>query len=127
VAGYTSDPLGYQVLVADGTSFVILPQDVERPTDENVGWQDVFGRFAEGTRLLLLPITPGESGASRRALLTPDALAWDGLLVLSVLAGAPLLLSLWERARTGLRPAAVPSLKPATRSAEGGSASGAVR
>jgi hypothetical protein len=180
VAGYTSDPLGYQVLVADGTSFVILPQDAQRPTDENVGWQDVFGRFAEGTRLLLLPITPWDNAPSRRVLLAPDALAWDVLLVLSlvalrrewprvsaspvrgllfaypwlivfglaltstnvgtvarhrstlvpwlVLASAPLLVAVWERARRGLRPTGVPAaLKPATRSAEGGSASGVVR
>jgi hypothetical protein len=180
VAGYTSDPLGYQVLVADGTSFVILPQDAQRPTDENVGWEDVFGRFAEGTRLLLLPITPWDSAPSRRLLLAPDALAWDALVVLSlvavrrewpriavspirgllfaypwlivlglaltstnvgtvarhrstlvpwlVLASAPLLVTLWQRAAHVLRPAGVPAaLKPATRSAEGGSASGVVR
>jgi hypothetical protein len=180
VAGYTSDPLGYQVLVADGTSFVIPPQDAQRPTDENVSWEDVFGRFAEGTRLLLLPVTPWDNGPSRRVLLAPDALAWDVLLVLSVvalrrewprvslspvrgllfaypwfivlglaltatnvgtvarhrstlvpwlvLASAPLLLTLWQRAGHALRRAvAPPALKPATRSAEGGSASGVVR
>jgi hypothetical protein len=86
VAGSTSNPLGYQVLVGDGTSFVILPDDAQRPTDENVDWRDVFGRFAEGTRLLLLPITPGETSPGRRVLLTPDALAWDALLVLSLFA-----------------------------------------
>jgi hypothetical protein len=86
VAGYTSDPLGYQVLVADGTSFVIPPQDVHGPTDENVDWRDVLGRFAQGTRLLLVPVTPWDNGPSRRLLLVPDALAWDGLLVLSLMA-----------------------------------------
>jgi hypothetical protein len=45
-----------------------------------------------------------------------------------VLASAPLLLAVWERARHGLRPASVPAaLKPVTRSAEGGSASGVAR
>jgi hypothetical protein len=180
VAGYTSDPLGYQVLVGDGTSFVILPQDAQRPTDENVGWQDVFGRFAQGTRLLLLPVTPWDNGPARRALLAPDALAWDGLLILSlaalrrewrrvslspvrallfaypwlivlglaltstnvgtvarhrstlvpwlVLASAPLLLDGWERVRRGVRPAWLrTALTTAPRSAEGGSASGALR
>jgi hypothetical protein len=160
VAGYTSDPLGYQVLVADGTSFVILPQDVQRPTDDNVDWRDVLGRFAQGTRLLLVPFTPWDSGPGRRLLLAPDALAWDVLLALNLLAArregrrltpgrallyvypwlvilglmltstnvgtvarhrstlvpwlvvasAPLLLSLWCRARTALGPSA--SLTP---------------
>jgi hypothetical protein len=67
-------------------SFVILPEDAQRPTDENVGWRDVVGRFADGTRLLLLPVTGSENGSSRRLLLLPDALAWDVLLALSLVA-----------------------------------------
>jgi hypothetical protein len=86
VAGYTSNPLGYQVLVADGTSFVILPEDAQRPTDENVDWRDVIGRFGQGTRLLLLPVTGTDSGSGRRLLLFPDALAWDLLLALNLAA-----------------------------------------
>lgn len=85
VSGFTESPLGYQVVDASGTSFTIDPADVQRPTDENVDWLDVLGRFGDGTRVLLVPPMPWDGGPSRRLLLAPDAIAWDALLVLGLI------------------------------------------
>jgi hypothetical protein len=86
ISGYEQDPLAYRVLTADGTSFIVLPADARRLSDENVQWQDVLGRLADGARLLFVPDFRSDALAARRLALTPDTLGWDALFILSLIA-----------------------------------------
>jgi hypothetical protein len=93
VYAYESNPLR-TVVATDRDSFYVLPPErVQLISDANVTWDVPLRRLANGLRLLFLPPAPWGSEPLQRLATIPDALAWDGLVVVAAI-------SVWQHRRT---------------------------